>query len=167
MKTLEEQLTQYARYHRSKRNIQTHFIGIPLIVFAVICLCARLQVGLGSVTLNGAVVVTALSVLYYLRLSVALGMLMALILSVMIWAAVPIAELSWVGWIAISLGLFVMGWVIQFIGHYFEGKKPAFADDLIGLVIGPLFILAEGLFLLGYYTELEQHIVQHAGPVKP
>ncbi|WP_211651970.1 DUF962 domain-containing protein, partial [Photobacterium sp. GJ3] len=138
-----------------------------LIVFAVICLWCRLQVGLGSVTLNGAVVVTALSVLYYLRLSVALGMLMALILSVMIWAAVPIAELSWVGWIAISLGLFVMGWVIQFIGHYFEGKKPAFADDLIGLVIGPLFILAEGLFLLGYYTELEQHIVQHAGPVKP
>ena len=41
MKTLKQQLTNYALYHRSKRNIYTHFIGIPLIVFAIICLLKR------------------------------------------------------------------------------------------------------------------------------
>lgn len=61
MKTLEDQLTQYALYHRSKRNIRTHFVGIPLIVFAVICLFARVALSLGGIELNGACVAVALS----------------------------------------------------------------------------------------------------------
>ena len=35
MKTLVEHLSQYAEYHRDRRNIATHFVGIPLIVLAV------------------------------------------------------------------------------------------------------------------------------------
>ena len=46
-------------------------------------------------------------------------------------------------WLAWSIGFFVVGWIIQFIGHYYEKKKPAFLDDVIGLAIGPLFVLAE------------------------
>ncbi|MEI8593643.1 Mpo1 family 2-hydroxy fatty acid dioxygenase [Photobacterium sp. Hal280] len=167
MKTLEQQLTQYARYHRSKRNIRTHFVGIPLIVFAVICLFARVVFTLGGIELNGAYVAVALSVLYYVRLSLPMGLMMAVVLSVMIIAALPIAALPVLGWLGFSLSLFFLGWVIQFIGHYFEGKKPAFVDDLAGLIIGPLFVLAEVLFLLGWFTSLEKHIVQHAGPIKP
>ena len=34
-----------------------------------------------------------------------------------------------------SLGLFISGWILQFIGHYFEGKPPAFLKN-------PLFLLA-------------------------
>ncbi|WP_027250764.1 DUF962 domain-containing protein [Photobacterium halotolerans] len=167
MKTLEQQLTQYALYHRSKRNIHTHFVGIPLIVFAVICLFARVAFSLGEMEFNGAYVAVASSVLYYLRLSVPMGLMMAFVLSVMTMAAVPIAALPLLGWLGFSLSLFFLGWVIQFIGHYFEGKKPAFIDDLAGLIIGPLFVLAEVLFLLGWFRSLEKHIEQHAGPVKP
>ena len=66
----------------------------------------------------------------------------------------------------LSTGLFfVLGWVLQFIGHYFEGKKPAFVDDLVGLLIGPLFVMAELLFLLGFAKSLQQQIDQSAGPV--
>ncbi|WP_116387011.1 Mpo1-like protein, partial [Cupriavidus oxalaticus] len=39
--------------------------------------------------------------------------------------------------------------IIQFIGHYYEGRKPAFVDDLAGLLIGPLFLVAETAFALG------------------
>ncbi len=53
--------------------------------------------------------------------------------------------MSWLIW---SVGIFVVGWIIQFIGHYYEKKKPAFMDDVIGLAIGPLFVLAEFVFLL-------------------
>ena len=49
-------------------------------------------------------------------------------------------------WLALGIGLFFVGWVIQFIGHIFEGRKPAFVDDLIGLVVGPLFVVAEAGF---------------------
>ena len=36
----------------------------------------------------------------------------------------------------IALGLFVMGWVLQFIGHYFEGKPPEFFKDWRFLFVG-------------------------------
>ena len=43
MKTLVEHLTAYASYHRDKRNIATHFVGIPMIVVGTQSLLARLE----------------------------------------------------------------------------------------------------------------------------
>ena len=36
----------------------------------------------------------------------------------------------------IALGLFLIGWVLQFIGHYFEGKPPEFFRDYRFLFVG-------------------------------
>jgi uncharacterized membrane protein YGL010W len=47
-------------------------------------------------------------------------------------------------WLAWGMGFFVVGWLIQFIGHYYEGRKPAFADDIVGLLVGPMFVTADG-----------------------
>ena len=69
----------------------------------------------------------------------------------------------WLGW---GIGLFVGGWIIQFVGHAFEGKKPAFVDDLIGLIIGPLFIVVETAFFLGLSKDLKQHIEQNSGCIR-
>ena len=41
MTAATELMVQYAAYHRDRRNIATHFVGIPLIVFAVGALLAR------------------------------------------------------------------------------------------------------------------------------
>ena len=166
MKTLKQQLTNYALYHRSKRNIYTHFIGIPLIVFAIVCLLQRVTLISEPVVIPLATVVIALTCLYYLMLSLSMGLIMAVCLSVLSIAAKPVVSLSTELWLAVSIGSFVVGWVFQFIGHYFEGKKPAFVDDLIGLVIGPLFVLAELLIMLGFYKDIAEHIEQHAGPNK-
>ncbi|MGZ5918138.1 MAG: Mpo1 family 2-hydroxy fatty acid dioxygenase, partial [Methyloceanibacter sp.] len=78
MKTLEQQLSQYAAYHRDRRNIATHFVGIPMIVFAVATLLARpaLAVG-GGVALSPALLVSAASVIFYLALDVRYGIAMA------------------------------------------------------------------------------------------
>ena len=54
----------------------------------------------------------------------------------------------------------------QFIGHYYEGRKPAFVDDITGLIIGPLFVVTEAGFLLGLRPELEAQIEQRAGPTR-
>jgi len=35
-----------------------------------------------------------------------------------------------------ALGLFVLGWVFQFVGHAFEGKPPEFFRDWRFLVVG-------------------------------
>jgi Predicted membrane protein len=62
----------------------------------------------------------------------------------------------------LECGDLCVGWIIQFIGHYYEKKKPAFMDDVIGLAIGPLFVLAEFVFLLGFRKELEQRMLTEA-----
>jgi uncharacterized membrane protein YGL010W len=72
-----------------------------------------------------------------------------------------LATPAWLGW---SLGIFVVGWAIQFLGHYYEGRKPAFVDDLRGLLVGPMFVVGEGLFSLGWGKALLAEIVSRVGP---
>ena len=38
-------------------------------------------------------------------------------------------------WI-LALALFVMGWILQFVGHMFEGKPPEFLQDWRFLFVG-------------------------------
>ena len=38
-------------------------------------------------------------------------------------------------WIA-ALSLFIVGWILQFVGHYFEGKPPEFFKDYRFLFVG-------------------------------
>ncbi|CAM3110503.1 membrane protein [Pseudoalteromonas atlantica] len=166
MKTLQQQLGTYGLYHRSKRNVLTHFFGIPLIVFAVLCLLARIQIPIGSLLIDGAQLFVFASVVYYLMLSVSLGLIMGVLFTILLLAAQPIAAMAFWPWLSIGVGVFVFGWVLQFIGHYYEGKKPAFVDDLIGLIIGPLYVTVEFLFLMGLYKSLEHEVNAIAGPTK-
>lgn len=166
MKTLEEQLANYAAYHRDPRNIATHFIGIPMIVVAVATLLSRPAAELGGVTVSPALAVSALTALYYLRLDLRLGLLMTMLLagavSLGAWAAAQTTAV----WLAWGVGGFVVGWVFQFVGHFWEGRKPAFVDDLMGLIIGPLFVTVELLFLAGALRSLQQRIEARVGPVR-
>ncbi len=75
-----------------------------------------------------------------------------------------LATTAWLGW---SVALFMFGWLLQFIGHYVEGRKPAFVDDITGLLIGPLFVVAELAFKLGLRPELAAQIIAAAGPERP
>jgi len=44
-----------------------------------------------------------------------------------------------------SLGAasFTVGWAMNFVGHYYEGKKPAFADDPLSFLAGPVWDLQQ------------------------
>lgn len=164
MKTLTDQLAQYAAYHRDRRNIATHFVGIPMIVVAVATLLSRPGFDLAGLWLTPALVVVALTVAYYLLLDLRFGLAMALAMGAALGVGQWLAAQSTAVWLGGGIGLFVVGWVLQFIGHYYEGKKPAFVDDLVGLVIGPLFVLAEAGFALGLRDEERQRIEARVGP---
>jgi uncharacterized membrane protein YGL010W len=164
MKTLVDHLAQYAAYHRDTRNILSHFIGIPLIVLAVAILLSRPGIELLGLWLSPALLVALASTAFYLRLDLRFGLLMGVLLGLSLWLAAGLAVQSTAVWLSSGIGLFVLGWVIQFVGHYYEGRKPAFVDDIMGLAIGPLFVVAEAAFLLGIRKEVEHAIVERAGP---
>lgn len=154
MKSVTEQLAQYACYHRNRQNIFTHLIGIPLIVLAIVILLSRPQFALGGFELAPAAVVTLLAALYYIRLDLTLGLLMTVLLALCLWAGDSAAAMNTSAWLSLGIGFFVVGWIFQFIGHFFEGRKPAFVDDIMGLVIGPLFVVTEVVFMLKMRPQL-------------
>lgn len=158
MKTLEQQLTLYAAYHQDRRNILTHFIGIPMIVLAVATLLSRPGMQSGGLWLSPALLVGVLAAVYYLLLDLRYGVVMALKLTIFLWFAALLAQLSTAGWLGWGLVLFVLGWIIQLIGHHYEGRKPAFLDDIMGLAIGPLFVVAELGFMFGLRKPLADEI---------
>lgn len=166
MKTLEDHLSHYASYHRDPRNIASHFPGILLIVLAVAILLSRPVFTRAGWPLSPALPVAGAVAIFYLRLDRPLGLLMSGLLGLAIWLGPALAAQATGVWLAWGLGLFLIGWVIQFVGHHYEGRKPAFLDDLAGLAIGPLFIVAELVFLLGGRPALRQAIEERAGPVR-
>jgi len=70
LRTLEENLTQYAAYHRDRRNIATHFAGIPMIVLAVVIAGAGVAIPVGSMEFTVAAIASVAASLYYLRLEI-------------------------------------------------------------------------------------------------
>ncbi len=164
MRTLTDQLANYAAYHRDRRNIATHFIGIPMIVLAVAILFARPAFDVGTLRLSPILPIAALSIAYYFALDRRYGIVMGLVIGAAVLAGYWFAAQSTAIWLGWGLGLFVVGWFIQFVGHYYEGRKPAFVDDIIGLLIGPLFVAAEAGFAWGLREEVRQAIESSAGP---
>ncbi len=164
MKTLVEHLSQYAEYHRDRRNIATHFVGIPLIVLAVAELLSRPGLEVAGLWLSPAALVAAAAAIFYLRLDLRYGLLMSALLLLSLWFGAALAVQSTTLWLSVGVALFVVGWIIQFVGHYYEGRKPAFVDDLMGLLVGPLFVAAELGFLLGLRKDIERAVEERAGP---
>lgn len=158
-------MAQYAAYHRDRRNIASHFIGIPMIVFAIELLLARAQFEIGGAALSAASILWALSTLWYLtRGELVLGIAVSAVNGLLLALAMPLALAPTAQWLAWGLGSFIIGWIIQFIGHYYEGRKPAFVDDLVGLLVGPMFVVGEALFALGWGKPLLAEIEARVGP---
>ena len=164
MKTLEQQLSFYASYHRDKRNIATHFVGIPMIVLGIASLLSRPAFAVAGYTVAPVMLVTALSLVFYFLLDLRYGLVMTLFMGASTLFGMWLGARSSAEWLAGAIGLFVVGWAIQFVGHIFEQKKPAFFDDLFGLLVGPLFIVAEAGFALGLRDPLRHQIESEVGP---
>lgn len=102
------------------------------------------------------------SSIYYFSLDRIFAFIMLLLFIAAYPLALKIAHLEFAAWLSLSIGIFVVGWLFQFVGHFYEKKKPAFMDDVIGLAIGPLFVLAEMIFMLGFRKDLEQRMLENA-----
>lgn len=163
--TLAQQLAKYGEYHRDHRNVLTHAVGVPMIVLGVMVLLSRpvFDMPLLGVALTPAMVGSAFAAFWYIQLDLKFGLLMTVLLAVFISLGKFIAGLSVMAWLGGGIGLFVVGWAFQFLGHHYEGRKPAFVDDLRGLLVGPMFVTAEALFALGLAKPLRREVQAVSG----
>ena len=131
-RTIDLLLAQYSESHRNHTNELIHMICVPLIVFSLLGI-------IWWVHPLAALIVTGASLWYYDKLSrpFAIGMLAMAMLMLIV-----LALIAQVVVLPLSLAIFVLAWIGQFIGHQIEGKKPSFLDDLRFLLIGPLFVLS-------------------------
>ncbi len=131
-RSIDTLLAQYSESHRNPTNELIHMACVPVIVFTLLGILWAIHPVLALATGAGAL-------WYYARLSrpFALGMLVMIALMLGVLALMPPFTV-----LPVSLALFVVAWIGQFIGHKIEGKKPSFLEDLRFLLIGPLFVLA-------------------------
>ena len=124
-------LEQYSDSHRNPTNERFHFVCVPLIVFSLLGI-------LWAIHPVAALATVGWAMWYYVQLSkpFAWGMLAMSALMLAILALMPLMTV-----LPLSIAVFVVAWIGQFIGHKIEGKKPSFLDDLRFLLIGPLFVL--------------------------
>ena len=129
MKTLPEWLAEYGESHQDQTNKRIHWLCVPAILFSLVGISWQLSTVL-------TIVLLALMLLFFVRLStplfLALGLLLLLMLTLV--SVLPVGS-------GFYLGLFVVAWIGQFYGHKVEGKKPSFFKDLQFLLIGPAWCL--------------------------
>ncbi len=125
-------LARYAESHRNHTNEIIHFVCIPLIVLSLLGI-------LWAIHPVVAIATTLASLYYYTKLSRGFALGMGVMSAVMLGILALMPDMTV---LPVSIAIFVVAWIGQFIGHKIEGKKPSFFEDLRFLLIGPLFVLS-------------------------
>ena len=167
MKTLEEQMSVYLRYHRNPKNRLTHFVGVPLIMFSLFVLLALPRAELGGFSISAATVLAVVVLVYYFRLDAVLAAAMTLFVAVLLVAAHGIASEGVRPALIVFAATFVGGWALQLIGHVFEGQRPALMDNFFQVFIAPIFLMAEVFFAFGYKRDVAERMEQLSARSEP
>lgn len=128
---IDQRLAHYAQSHRHPINERIHFVCVPLIVFSLLGM-------LSAVHPFAAYAFVGASLVYYIRLSIPFLAAMSLMSAIMLALLTALGDYA----LPVSIVVFVLAWIGQFIGHALEGKRPSFFEDVRYLWIGPLFCLS-------------------------
>lgn len=151
---LVDQMAMYSAYHRDARNRATHFLGVPAIAFSILIPMAWVRLDAGDVSLSLAMAFTLAVLVFYLWMDRALAFATTAVYLPILLVA------EWVGAQSLAFGgivfavFFIGGWIVQLIGHAFEGRKPALLDNLAQIFIAPVFLTAEVLIAVGLKHDL-------------
>ena len=149
MRTAQQWFDEYGESHQTSFNKMIHYVCVPAIFFSIIGLLASIPFGFVADLFPASIapfvhpgtLLILFGLVFYFRMSlpIFLGMLFisAFILWGNYWLATTFTTPLWL----ISVVIFVVSWVLQFIGHNHEGKKPSFIKDLQFLMVGPAWIL--------------------------
>jgi len=162
MQSLEHQMSFYAAYHQDPRNKATHFVGVPMIIFGLFIALGWLRVEVGGVTLTAAMALAAVVLVWYFLLDVPLALAMLAVNAALLYFADAVSRGPLVQGLAGFAFFFGVGWVIQLVGHAWEGRKPALVDNFFQIFVAPIFLAAEAFFALGYKPALHEAVQRRA-----
>lgn len=149
MRTMQMWLDEYGESHLNPINKAVHWICVPAIFFSLIGLLSLIPLPLPEGTLHAdtrlwvhfGTALLVFGLLFFLRLSFNLALGVALVSGLVLYAVRTVNLLAPQEALYIYLGIFVVAWIGQFIGHKIEGKKPSFFKDVQFLLIGPAWLL--------------------------
>ena len=130
MRKIDELFGRYGESHRNPTNKAIHWICVPLITWSLLA-------ALWAWTPLAVYVLIALAVVFYISLSLPIAIGMLVVSAAMVLTLTIVTEHL----LALSLVVFAIAWIGQFIGHKIEGKKPSFFEDIKFLLIGPAWLL--------------------------
>lgn len=151
MSALHDWFARYSQDHQNHTNQTIHWVCVPLIVWSVIALLWTIPV---PTTLFRPGIYAAIAMLcalaFYYRHSRAIGLGVLAVFAVMsavtylLHGALGSSPLR-----ALAIGVFVVAWIGQFLGHKIEGRRPSFLTDLKYLLIGPAWLVSKSFDRFG------------------
>jgi uncharacterized membrane protein YGL010W len=145
VRPIQQWFDEYAESHRSPLNVAVHWVAVPLIYFSAVGFLMSVPAPAFRYMdhyLWATLALLAVWVFYMQRsFSLAVGMVGFSVLCLLACRWLD-QHAPWPLW-AVCLGIFVLAWTAQFIGHGVEGKKPSFLKDLQFLLIGPAWLMAK------------------------
>ena len=139
-------LDEYEKYHKNPINKIIHWFCVPMIMLSLFGLLSLHEIKFHifnldlNIKLNLFFIIIA--IIFYTRLSLTITFGMLAISSIMLLIIDYILIYDTKTLFYFYLSIFIFSWIIQFIGHKIEGKKPAFIKDLKFLLIGPAWLLS-------------------------
>ncbi|MGB9429250.1 MAG: Mpo1-like protein [Gammaproteobacteria bacterium] len=145
MRNVQSWLDEYGESHRNPANKTLHWMCLPLIVLSLVGLLWSIPAPRAFVQVsplaNWGVLLVILALIYYYALTWRLALGMTVVMVIVIAIVYGASRLPAPLWL-VSVIVFVVAWIGQFVGHKIEGKKPSFFKDIQFLLIGPLWLLA-------------------------
>ena len=149
MTEIDNLLDSYGEYHQDSRNRFIHLFGIPIVTFSLFVFLAWFR--LAFLNWLSAATLFFVGILgYYAFLDRRLAVWVAALFTPLLLVAErlvigdPLASIKW------FFITFIGGWALQLLGHAFEGRKPALADNLFQALVAPLFVAVE---IKAYYQK--------------
>ena len=142
MRSVNEWFGNYSQDHRHPTNRLIHWICVPLILWTVMAALWVIPVppSIGRPGFwCGMAMVAAFA--FYWKMSKPVGIAMLIVfvvfglLTEVLYRVLGPVDLLW-----LAIGVFVVAWIGQFIGHHIEGARPSFLTDLAYLLIGPAWL---------------------------
>jgi uncharacterized membrane protein YGL010W len=154
MNNFQSLLEYYSESHQHPISKRLHYIGVPCLLFSILIFFSWVHITIpGIFDMHTSWLFGITLILYYLRLD----MQLALLLGAILLPCTFLANLISTAWLSLPLFciFFAVGWILQLIGHFLEGKQPVLLNNFRVLLTLPLITLADILNQCGFRQDLQ------------